>query len=111
MFSQASAYPAWNAVATAGMLQPGTVQNALPGMLRRPMPATHDGFTVALKYDAWNRFFGTRVKRRLVPAFIVWLPLNHDRSFTKFWVGVCRVSVNVLVSPKPSNGEMNRKIT
>ena len=53
------------------MLQPGTVQNALPGMLRRPMPATHDGLTVALRYDDWKRSFGTRVKRMLVPAFIV----------------------------------------
>ena len=77
------------------MLQPGTVQNALPGMLRRPMPATHDGLTVAFRYDDWNRFFGTRVKRMLVPAFIVCRPLNHDRSLTKFCVGVCRVSVNV----------------
>ena len=58
-------------------------------MLRRPMPATHDGLTVALRYEAWKRFFGTRVKRMLVPAFIVWRPLNHDRSLTKFCVGVC----------------------
>src|SRR5688572_11740066 len=82
-------------------------------MLRRPMPATHDGLTLALKYEDWNRFFGTRVKRMLVPAFIVWRPLNHDRSLTKFCVGVCRVLVKVRpsASPAPSNGEMNRKVT
>ena len=27
----------------------GTVQKELPGMLRRPTPATHDGLTVALR--------------------------------------------------------------
>src|SRR4029450_8468300 len=110
MFSHASAYPAWKPVATAGRLQPGTVQKALPGMLRRPMPATHDGLTVALRYEVWKRFFGTRVKRMLVPTFIVCSPLNHDRSLTKFCVGVWRVSVNVLVSPLPSNGVMKRKV-
>src|SRR5688572_29383199 len=57
-------------------------------MLRRPMPATHDGLTVAFKYDDWNRFLGTRVKRMFVPAFIVWRPLNHDKSLTKFSIGV-----------------------
>src|SRR5687768_16566343 len=75
------------------------------------MPATHDGFTLALRYDDWNRFLGTRVKRMFVPAFIVWRPLNHDRSLTKFWVGVARVSVKVLVSPLPSNGVMKRNVT
>ena len=95
-------------MATAGRLQPGTVQNALPGMLRRPMPATHDGLTVALRYEVWKRSFGTRVKRILVPAFTVCRPLNHDRSLTKFCVGVWRVSVND--EPTPSYGEMNRNV-
>ncbi len=50
MFSHASAYPACPPLATAGTSeQIGAVQKALPGMLRRPMPATHDGLTVALR--------------------------------------------------------------
>ena len=36
------------------------MQNALPGMLRRPMPATHEGLTVALRNELWNRSLGTR---------------------------------------------------
>jgi hypothetical protein len=48
----ASAYPATPFAATAGNCeQIGAVQNELPGMLRCPMPATHDGLTVALRYD------------------------------------------------------------
>src|SRR6185436_19330783 len=96
--------------ATAGILQPGTVQKALPGMLRRPMPATHDGLTVALRYELWKRSLGTRVKRMLVPTFMVCCPLNHDRSLTKFCVGVWRVSVNEFVAPIPLYGEMNRNV-
>ena len=41
-----------------------TVQKALPGMLRRPMPATHDGLMVALRKDDWKRFFGMLAKAR-----------------------------------------------
>ena len=80
------------------MLHVGTVQNELPGMFRRPIPATHDGLTVAFRNEPLLRELGMRVNRMFVPNLNACVPFSHDTSSTKFCVGTCRDVVNVIGS-------------
>ena len=67
-------------------------------MLRRPIPATHDGLTVADRYDPLSRDEGMRVNRMFVPNLNACVPFSHEMSSTKFCVGVSRAVVNVIAS-------------